>query len=138
MTFGKDQNSQDCRECQRLSRESIRKNGLPDSFHKIRSEISKKLWEDPKYREKGLKSLEKARKSMNQSEAGKKSRYYEQKIAKNIQADKIYLPSEVCDRIAIRNGEIFFIEIKRKGQRLRPKQKEFKEIAKEKYEILYG
>lgn len=105
-----------------------------------RSEKLKERWKDPNERKVMLLGLERGRKNMNQSEAGKKSRYYENKIAKTIVADKVYLPNEVCDRIVVRDGEIFFIEIKRKGQRqrLRPKQKEFSEVAKEKYEILYG
>ena len=103
-----------------------------------RTEKLKERWKDPKERKIMLEGGEKGRKNMNHSDAGKKSRYYENKIAKNIVADKIYLPNEVCDRIVIRDGKVFFIEIKRKGQKLRPKQKEFKEIVKKKYEILYG
>jgi glutamine amidotransferase-like uncharacterized protein len=73
-----------------------------------------------------------------QSEVGKKSRLYENETAKTIQANKIYLPCEVCDRIVVRNGKIFFVEIKHKGENLRPKQSEFQQIAKDQYEIMYG
>lgn len=70
--------------------------------------------------------------------AGKNSRIYENKTAKQIQANKIYLPNEICDRIIIRDGKIIFIEIKHPNEKLRPKQAEFQQIAKDQYEILYG
>lgn len=43
---------------------------------------------------------------------GCKSRAYENKIAKQIQADLVFKPQEVCDRIVVRQGQIGFIEIK--------------------------
>jgi hypothetical protein len=97
-----------------------------------------KKWEDPNYRNKIEIKLKKIRENVDHSKAGKKSRLFENEIAKNIQADRIFLPQEVCDRIVVRNGKIIFIEIKHKGERLRPKQSEFQELAKENYEILYG
>lgn len=68
----------------------------------------------------------------------KNSHKYEDEIAKQIQGNLIFKPCEVCDRIVIRNGEIYFVEIKLNGQKLRPKQKQFQQIAKDKYEVLYG
>jgi len=97
-----------------------------------------KKWEDPNYRKKVETELEKIRKTVDHSKAGKKSRLFENEVAKTIQADNIFLPQEICDRIVVRNGKIFFIEIKHKGERLRPKQSEFQEIAKDKYEILFS
>lgn len=110
-----------------------------EEIRKKRSDKLSERWKNPKEKENFLKALEKGRRNMNQSENGKKSRLYENEIAKTIVADKIFLPNEVCDRIVVRNGEIFFVEIKRKkSQRLRPKQREFREIAKDRYEVIYG
>ena len=51
--------------------------------------------------------------------------------------DKIFLPYEVCDRIAVKNGKITFIEVKKKVEKLREKQKEFSKIVKKKYRIVF-
>jgi len=71
-----------------------------------------------------------------QSEAGRNSRKYENMVASKLKGDYIFMPNEICDRIVVRNGAIFFVEIKRKGEKLRPKQELFKSIVKEKYEIV--
>ena len=72
------------------------------------------------------------------SRAGKLSRKFENEVAKTLEGDVIFLPQEICDRIAIRNGKVYFIEIKHTGQKLRPKQEQFRNIVKEQYEIVYG
>ncbi len=41
----------------------------------------------------------------------------------------MFLPQSICDRICIKNEKIVFVEIKHKGQKLRPKQQEFKELC---------
>jgi len=138
MTFGKDQNAK---------KESIKainkkkESGVCSTpeFSQHVSDALKLKWQDPEYRNKCLKHLKNI--DVNRSDAGKNSRLYENEIAKNIVADKVYYPNEVCDRIVVRNGKIYFVEIKRKdtaGQRLKPKQIEFKEIAKDNYEVIYG
>lgn len=140
MTFGKDQ---DAKEASILG---ITKEREQNTFAspKVRQAISdglKEKWKDPNYREKKLGQLEDARKQINTSKAGRKSRLFENKIAETIKADKVFLPQEVCDRIIVRDGKIIFVEIKRKDkrqQRLKPKQKEFKKIAKDSYEVIYG
>jgi hypothetical protein len=109
--------------------------------HPKMSTFMKNQWENPEYRKKQIKSNREALSKIDKSAAGKKSRKYENEIAKKIIADKIYLPNEICDRIVVRNGKIYFIEIKRKNGKeslLRPKQLEFQVIAKEQYEVLYG
>ena len=73
-----------------------------------------------------------------QRDAGRNSRKDENLVASKIEADHVFLPSEVCDRIVIRNGEIFFVEIKKNGQKLRPKQELFRSIAEEKYEVIFA
>ncbi len=73
-----------------------------------------------------------------QSDAGRNSRKHENLVASKLEADQVFMPSEICDRIVVRNGDIFFVEIKRKGQKLRPKQELFRSIAKEKYEVKFA
>jgi len=70
-----------------------------------------------------------------QSENGKLSRIHENMVAKLLlsEYDKMYYPQEVCDRIGIKNGEIFFIEIKQKGRKLTNKQEEFQKIANNRF-----
>jgi len=75
------------------------------------------------------------------SEMGKKSRYYENLIEKKLVSrfDMMFKPYEVCDRICIKNGEIFFLEIKNKNnQRLTDKQRLFKNIARERFIMEIG
>jgi hypothetical protein len=89
----------------------------------------KKLHKDPAFKR-------------HQSEAGKKSRYYENNGAETLKKyfDKIFKPSDVCDRICFDTVGIAFVEIKQTGQKLRPKQEEFKVLCENRglrYEILY-
>lgn len=67
----------------------------------------------------------------HQSKSGKKSRIGENKKAEELksQYDNIFLPQTICDRICIKSGKITFIEIKQIGQKLKPKQQEFKELC---------
>lgn len=69
---------------------------------------------------------------------GKNSRKHENEVASRLQGDFIFKPNEVCDRIVVRNGKIFFVEIKQHGQKLRPKQKLFSDIVKNRYQIVYA
>jgi len=73
-----------------------------------------------------------------QSEAGKKSRLFENRIADSLQGDHIFKPNEICDRIVVRNGEVFFVEIKQSGRELTEKQKLFKDIVGEKYQVVHS
>ena len=104
--------------------------------------ILKKLWKDEKWSEKKRKEskeyIETFNNSMNAEEfrehcrnAGKKSREREKRVIDKIRGDydKLFMPFRVCDRIAIKGNEIVFIEIKKHKEKLRPKQREFKEIC---------
>ena len=72
------------------------------------------------------------------SKMGKLSRIYENEVAKTLKYDKVFLPNEICDRVCVKNGQIFFVEIKHPNEKLRPKQEEFKNIVKEFYKIEFG
>ena len=74
---------------------------------------------------------------------GKKSRFYENIVAERIKNsyDFLFKPNEVCDRIGIKNGEIFFIEIKNRlnrcNFRLTKKQRLFRSFVKHNYVMEY-
>ena len=70
------------------------------------------------------------------SDAGKKSRIFENEIASKLQGDYIFHPNEVCDRIVVRNGEVFFVEIKQPKRKLTAKQRIFKDIVGNKYQVI--
>jgi hypothetical protein len=63
----------------------------------------------------------------------------ERKVVNRIKEeyDDIFAPNAVCDKIAFKDNKIIFIEIKRKGQKLRPRQAKFKKLVQEKYIIEY-
>jgi len=63
---------------------------------------------------------------------GKRSREFENQVVDKIknEYDKIFYVASVCDRIALRGNELIFIEIKKQGEELRPKQKEFAEAIR--------
>ena len=69
---------------------------------------------------------------------GKLSRKFENEMAEKIKGnyDYMFLPQSVCDRICIKNGKIFFIEIKKGKDKLKEKQKEFKKLVGNKYIII--
>jgi hypothetical protein len=50
---------------------------------------------------------------------------------------KVFSPTVVCDRVAIKDGKVLFVEFKRKGQKLRPSQQEVHDVAPSMYLIRY-
>ncbi len=70
------------------------------------------------------------------SRMGKNSRKFENKIASKLPYDIIFLPNEICDRVAIFNNKVLFIEIKREGEKLRPKQQQFKDLVGDDYIVV--
>ncbi len=70
---------------------------------------------------------------------GKRSREFENRIAQEIkdEYDKMFHVASVCDRIAIRGNELFFIEIKKPSEDLRPQQKEFATALKNVSRVLF-
>ena len=102
-----------------------------------------KLWENPEWKKQALKrsseqikkfneSLTKEQLSKHRSEAGKKSRLYENTVGERIKSkfEQLFLPSVVCDRIGIKNGKLIFIEIKKaKTEKLKPNQEKFRKIC---------
>ncbi len=87
------------------------------------------------WRKKHLKThIKRVRKEMLNGKAsmmGKLSNKYENEVAEKIknEYDSFFRPASICDRIGIKDGKLIFIEIKQKGQKLRPKQEQFKKIC---------
>lgn len=105
---------------------------LSNPEHKKKlSDAAKKKWQNPEYRLKKIDSLKKNLNISVLSNAGKNSRIFENKIADGIKNDydAMFLPQEVCDRIAFKDGKIYFIEIKHKGEKLKPKQLQFSQLV---------
>jgi len=92
---------------------------------------------DPRAKESAKKSHLSGRMKKGQaSRMGKNSRIFENEIASKLPYQEIFLPYEVCDRIAFVGGKVLFIEIKRKGQKLRPKQNRFRELVGKDYLVV--
>lgn len=77
------------------------------------------------------------------SETGKKFRKA-QLETEEAEADKmreegyeIYSPTVVCDRIAVKDGRVFFVDFKKLGQKLRPGQQRIHDLVPEMYQIRY-
>ncbi len=97
-----------------------------------------KIKENPRLCAKGGSARCKNLTREQQSKFGKLSRIHENEMAKKIEKhyDKLYHPTQVCDRIGVKGKKIFFIEIKQKGKKLTKKQEEFKRIVKNNFILL--
>jgi hypothetical protein len=51
---------------------------------------------------------------------------------------KVYSPTVVCDRVAIKDGKVYFVEFKQSGQSLRAGQKAIQELVPEMYIIQFS
>lgn len=51
---------------------------------------------------------------------------------------EVFSPTVVCDRIAVKDGKVFFVEFKLPGQPLRPGQARIQSLAPDQYLIRYG
>jgi hypothetical protein len=104
------------------------------------SDILKNLWKQEPYRTRWLNSLERFNSTVpleHYQMMGKRSRLHENEVAAKL-TGLVFQPNEVCDRIIIRDGQVFFIEIKRHGQKLTEKQGLFQSIVKDRFQILYS
>ncbi len=67
---------------------------------------------------------------------GLKSREFENFVANNLDYDVVFLPQSICDRIVVMGGKPLLIEIKHKGEKLRPKQKQAQKLFGEYYKVV--
>ena len=80
---------------------------------------------------------------MNSNSEVQRKRRYKQMAMEETAAQKlriagwkVFSPTVVCDRIGVKDGEVFFIEFKKRGQKLTQNQGEVKELAKDRYIIV--
>jgi hypothetical protein len=50
---------------------------------------------------------------------------------------EVFSPTVVCDRIAVKDGKVFFVEFKKEGQRLREGQQTIRDLVPDNYLIVY-
>ncbi|HEV8290151.1 MAG TPA: hypothetical protein VGQ00_04350 [Candidatus Norongarragalinales archaeon] len=63
----------------------------------------------------------------------------EERLAEELreQGWEVFSPTAVCDRVAIKDGKVFFIEFKKKGQQLRTGQQRVAELNSERYFVKF-
>ena|SRR3990167_933107 len=50
---------------------------------------------------------------------------------------QVFSPTVVCDRIAVKDGKVYFVEFKRVGQKLRAGQQTIHDLTPDNYLIIY-
>jgi len=60
--------------------------------------------------------------------------------AKQLEAEgfEVFSPTVVCDRVAVKDGKVFFVEFKKEGQELRPGQQRIHDLVPSMYLIRYA
>ena len=63
----------------------------------------------------------------------------EQRMANELVAKgyEIFSPTVVCDRIAIKDGKVYFVEFKKPKQKLRSGQQRIQDLVPDNYLIIY-
>lgn len=77
--------------------------------------------------------------SENQSRRRKDQLATEQRMSDEMVEDgyQIFSPTVVCDRIAVKDGKVFFVEFKKEGQLLRESQQLIHDLVPDNYIIKY-
>jgi hypothetical protein len=65
---------------------------------------------------------------------------HEEAEAERMRAEgyEVFSPTVVCDRVAIKNGKVYFVEFKKPGQSLREGQHRVKELVPHRYLVRYS
>lgn len=60
-------------------------------------------------------------------------------MAKQLEAEgfQVFSPTVVCDRVAVKDGKVYFVEFKKPGQELRPGQQIIHDLVPDGYLIRY-
>lgn len=76
--------------------------------------------------------------SEHQSRRRKQQLANEEAVANRLreQGYEVFSPTVVCDRIAVKDGKVYFVEIKRDGQALRPAQQLVSDLAPDRYLVV--
>lgn len=78
--------------------------------------------------------------SKESCQAGARSRgELERRAAESLRAEgfQVYVPNAVCDRVAIKDGKVYFVEFKRRGQQLLPAQQLVRNMSPENYIVRF-
>ncbi|MDE1850300.1 MAG: hypothetical protein KGH54_00710 [Candidatus Micrarchaeota archaeon] len=73
------------------------------------------------------------------SEVQRRRRYKQMKMEEDASEKlrkegwQVFSPTIVCDRIAIKDGQVFFVEFKKAGQKLTENQEKIKNLANDNY-----
>lgn len=64
---------------------------------------------------------------------------YEHKLSDILRSEgfEVFDPREVCDRVAIKDGQVFFIEFKKLNQVLRPAQEKVRVLVPDIYKVIF-
>lgn len=78
--------------------------------------------------------------SENQSRRRKNQMIVEESMANKLRNEgyKIFSPTVVCDRIAVKDNKVYFVEFKKSGQKLREGQQIIHDLVKEMYLVVYS
>lgn len=65
---------------------------------------------------------------------------HEEAMAAALRAEgfTVFSPTVVCDRIAVKDGRVFFVEFKRRGKKLRPGQQRIADLVPAQYLVRYA
>lgn len=65
---------------------------------------------------------------------------HEESEANKLRAEgfEVFSPTTVCDRVAVKDGKVFFVEFKQPGQKLRPGQQRIHDLIPEMYMIRFS
>ena len=90
------------------------------------------------YPEMSRKLLAKVKTSQTQSELGKRARGYERIKTEELKRkfSKVYFPTSVCDRIAVKGQKVYLIEIKKPGSELTKDQMRIRKLLKNNYVVV--
>jgi hypothetical protein len=88
---------------------------------------------------------DKRRKNLTHDSASQSKRRLLQMQHEELQAQllrdsgyEVFSPTVVCDRIAIKDGKVYFVEFKPKGQELRVNQEKVRSLVPDNYLIFYS
>lgn len=89
--------------------------------------------------EQGKRNLEKARTPEAQRNRRLNQIKWEEDFADELRKDgwEVFSPTVVCDRIGIKDGNVYFIEFKKPNQELREGQQKIYNLSKDNYRIFY-
>jgi len=93
----------------------------------------------PELKKQGIKNFRKTHTPKKQRERSLRRMRIEKNMAKNLREEgwEIFSPTAVCDRIGIKDGNLFFLEFKKQNQQLTSSQLKVQNQVPFMYKVLY-